>query len=150
LRFLLHPHRLNRIIVHHATDKTHFSLAKYLEIIEKGISSNKTKSGSQQLIKLAVEKGFYRELIRSLKNPQLGTQAKATLLFMLTKWKAMLIKKAETASNHVVEAHYWFIQAELDAYLDDPAEYTVPSRGKTPDGSPIGMDKYDHKFCAHD
>ncbi|MEM6724553.1 MAG: zinc-dependent metalloprotease [Bacteroidota bacterium] len=144
LRFLLYPHRLNRITNHHALDQAHFSLETYLQLIERGIATSPAQSGSQQMIRLAVEKGFYLELIRSLKNPQLNRQSKAVLLFTLEGWNKTLKGQIAKEKDKSKAAHYAMIHSEINTYLKDPTEYKSPSRGKTPDGSPIGIG------CFHD
>ena len=144
LAFLLHHHRLARIVEQQALfaddvgmDRT---LPQFLRSIGKVINQNlgKAENKYQRQIAQIVEKRYVAHLLQAAANERASEQVRAATLGELTR----LNNRYAKYDNSVVTNadHYIYLQTEINQFIADPSSVKVAPALKLPDGSPIGCD----------
>jgi len=140
LKFLLHHHRLARIVEQHAlygTDATP-SLTEYLTYINDRLDdflATSSKGYHRQIAQIG-QKRFVAHLIQATANGSAGEQVRAGALHEL-KRIAGASGKARTDGGSDA-AHHQYIAREINNFLADPTSVKVAAAPALPDGSPIG------------
>ncbi|NNE30008.1 MAG: zinc-dependent metalloprotease [Saprospiraceae bacterium] len=126
--FMLHPHRMNRIL---SQGEEGLGLEGYLKKLTSSIFSVDRSGNLAEMVQdRLVNHLFYLET-----NKQAFPQVSAQVLSTLNSLKDQL----ESGS-----AFDKFLAYQVEQFLDDPEEFQISPPERMPDGSPIGMD-----VCRH-
>lgn len=140
LTFLLHHHRLARIVEQQALfpevvgDKN--TLRVYLREIGDAIRQATTGNDYQQQIGQLVEKRYVAHLLQAAANEKASEQVRAGAMGELSRLRNMYddLTNSTTAKG----AHYLYLVTEIQQFMTDPSSVKVAPAMRLPDGSPIG------------
>jgi hypothetical protein len=134
---LLNPQRANRLVEFHARANT-LGLEDVLETLREQTWEKRTSSGYNGMIAEVVNYVVVSHLVKlhasSLANPL----TKAIVLDHLMSLQDDLEEREDPMAK---QASFM-----IESYLDDPAEFEIPSSLPAPPGSPIGTDLM---MCSH-
>jgi len=144
LAFMLHPHRLARLVEQRALfvkdeegDRAS-GLTEYLQAIGTSLAGNVSgaKGNYHRQLAQVAEKRYVAHLLRVAADGSASEQVQAAALAELVRTRAMIDNKAKF--GQVNGAHYLYLSGQIKNYLNDPKSVTVRKAPALPDGSPIG------------
>ena len=142
LKFMLHHHRLARIVEQRALfpDEVdeEFSLPMYLKFLgEFAYSEVKgAKNDYHRQIAQIVEKRLVAHLLQAAANGGASEQARAGAMGELVRLRSVYAAQAQTGLAN--GDHYIYLSKMIEQYLNDPTSVKVAPAPTLPDGSPIG------------
>jgi hypothetical protein len=142
LKFLLHHHRLARIVEQRALFPgkvaLEFTLPKYLLFLGNfthGEVANAKNDYHRQIAQI-VEKRFVAHLLQAAANGGASEQVRAGAMGELVHIKNRVKELAK--AGEINGDHYLYVSKEIKQYLSDPTSVKVAPAPALPDGSPIG------------
>lgn len=142
IHLILHPQRANRLVANYAVNQNQPKLDDVIQkMIDETWNNNSPASVQEQEIKRVVQYVLVQELMRLAMNKSTNKQAKAIVVFKLNSLAnriKQLINDKKASSMNL--PFYKMVLWEIEEFIDDPAEITIPKAPKLPDGSPIGCD----------
>ncbi len=135
---LLHPHRCNRLIEHHARDANQPSFNLVLNQVYKSIQNMKTFSGLETEIKYIVEDLFIDQLIFLSQNELTSLSVRAASRLFLSN-----IMDSPGRGN---KSNY--LKSKIEKFINNPILIQPTKALVPPDGSPIGSVDYSIDFIG--
>lgn len=136
LYFLLHPHRLNRVMLQSAGSSEQLSLEQLFQTCKTSIFNSRSIGIDQQLAQMTGSR-YLHHMFRLFKHSDSHPSVAAATLKELKSLRNAL-------SSQGAIGEYWAYQ--IEQFLDDPVEFKIEDSQKMPDGSPIGIDACRHFF----
>ncbi|MFT5016881.1 MAG: hypothetical protein ACI92C_002611 [Neolewinella sp.] len=142
LKFLLHHHRLARIVEQHALFPgqvdAEFTLPNYLKFLGNFTHGEvvNAKNDYHRQIAQIVEKRHVAHLLQAAANGGASEQVRAGAMGELFRMKATFTADAKVGLTN--EDHYIYLFKMIEQYLNDPTSVKVATAPALPDGSPIG------------
>ena len=136
---LLHPARINRLVLQHALDDGQLSLEKLFdEMVNTTIKSNikMKKHDLKRLVSQRTNSVVIEQLLALLHNKNLSLEARQTLKNKLTTFSAWLTKQGK--KKHTLnKIHINWLALQLTLGIDSADFKVINSPAKLPPGSPI-------------
>lgn len=136
---LLHPARINRLVLQHALDDGQLSLEKLFdEMVNTTIKSNikMKKHDLKRLVSQRTNSVVIEQLLALLHNKNLSLEARQTLKNKLTTFSAWLTKQGK--KKHTLnKVHINWLALQLTLGIDSADFKVINSPAKLPPGSPI-------------
>ena len=135
LKFLLHPHRLNRVAEQHAlyADQGYPGLDDYLDEIED-VADEYIKNGLASDLQLIVRERFYIQLMESAKHTDTGARAKREIYSLL--YRKLSDDEDDPFKPRLSGNAY--LGTVVARFLRGKDGLELPAAPELPDGSPIG------------
>jgi hypothetical protein len=138
LHFLLHPERMNRLVMYNDIDPSQPGMTKVIDQLIADTWKTPGTSASSRGIERIVEWSMLEKLgalsVDALAHADTKSIARKTLIDLMN-WA-----KSKRTSNSEDKAHYERVAATIATWLAEPDDIEKFSPVKAPDGSPIGMD----------
>ncbi|MFN4146720.1 MAG: peptidase, partial [Runella sp.] len=136
LRLLLHPERLNRLVVQSALDASLPSLEEVLQKLLQATWQSKTlRAGYDGEIARLVEKMILEKLLDLSRHKDVTPQARGAILLKIKDLEVFL--KTRTSSDEKQRAHYLFAQKQIETANNRPEALVSTDPLTPPDGAPI-------------
>ena len=141
LTFLLHPHRLARIVEQSALGPIggYPSVEEYLENILLEIDRNVRKNSDTRFpleLAMMVEKRFVAHLIQLAANEKISERVRAVAFSKLGQFKNL--PSATNNNMTKTQVHRYYLGVMVNQFLTDPRSVDISPAPALPDGSPIG------------
>lgn len=141
LTFLLHPHRMARIIEQNILypDEKLPRLNEYFLFLSDQLEENlRTSNGYELELARVAHKRYVAHLLQLAANQSASEQVQAEALAELVRIKSSVDGKA----GAIKDAHYLYVLRQIEQFLLDPSTVKIPDAPRLPDGSPIGCGEH--------
>lgn len=139
LKTLLHPARINRLLLQHALDDNQLSLNQLLtQLIDSTIksSANTQLKGLTWLVSKRTNGVVIEQLLALLHSPHLSFEAHQSLSHELNELQGWLVKKSKRKSTYN-RLHISWLAKNLTSGIEDASFKIIRRPVKLPPGSPI-------------
>lgn len=139
LGLLLHPERLNRLLLQKSLNKKQLAVEDVLNNLTQTIIKPKTTSRYQKELMWLVADRYIEHLKQLYRSDDAYSQVKGFVYKELQRIKSIYADKMNSAEIYQIE--------EIESFFENPAQVKIIKTPKIPDGSPIGSDYC--SFAAH-
>lgn len=140
--FIFNPARATRLVQQKAMDGDQLGLSDVIEMINNSINQGNVSNGYQAELNRVVIDQFTSALMRLSTSSQASATARAVAMSKLMEWSNYEPVNEQGLQKAFMQAQVY----KIKQFLDDPAEFEMPSALSPPDGSPIGTDLMD--WCS--
>ena len=147
---IFNPQRAARLMNQSAMNPEMFDLADVMEIVINETILGDTSSGYNGTIQRAVNVAVFRNVVQLAANENASPDVKAVSNLVIMELRDSLAALGSETYESVWRAHFTYLHALAEDYLEDPAEFSSPPAPYTPPGSPIGSGESDglHLKCG--
>lgn len=140
---LLHPMRVNRLVLLEAREPSQPGLARMLNEVSRQIFNSPRSAGMDGALQRVVETTVLRHMMKTAEDAQTSAGAKALLQNRLKTMARSFQSRGGTEPVEAWAAHYSFLAREVDKWFKDPKSTDLPPAPEAPPGMPIGADEED-------
>lgn len=146
--FIFHPERAGRLVEYNARDAKQPGLTAVIDKVVGASFNASAKSGYHRQLQYIVNGQVLLHMIKLANDTRAHEQVRAITHAKIIEVQAIAGRKARSGSEQD-KAHYNFMLAQIDSYLDGDMEMPQNQPLGPPDGSPIGNDWGDwFKYCS--
>lgn len=146
---LLHPQRAARLIEYHARDSNYPGLGEVIDQLLNSTFKKEAIQGFDGEIQRSVNTVVLYHLMQLAAAENASSQAKAMAFFKLSGLEEWLVKKVKKAKEESWRAHYQFAIAQIEKFLKNPDQISIPRPPEPPAGAPIGITNDNRFECEY-
>ena len=141
VKAILHPHRVNRIVQHHAIGKSKIKLQSLMDQLLNSGFAAENSSYKASLARMR-DQLIIDQIMRLAMRDEASVEAKASCFYTLEQLVGRL--QNSSANSKERNAHILLAIQKVKQFMDDPEEWESPSSLEMPAGSPIGCGHIGH------
>ncbi|MEQ9297738.1 MAG: zinc-dependent metalloprotease [Cyclobacteriaceae bacterium] len=146
--FIFHPERAGRLVEYNARDAKQPGLSAVIDKVIAASFNASSKSGYLRQLQYIVNGQVLLHMIKLANDTRAHEQVRAITHAKIIEVQSIAGRKARSGSEQN-KAHYNFMLAQIDSYLNGEMEMPQNQPLGPPDGSPIGSDWGDwFKYCS--
>lgn len=146
--FIFHPERAGRLVEYNARDSKQPGLSAVIDKVIAASFKAPAKSGYLRQLQYIINGQVLLHMIKLANDTKAHEQVRAITHAKILQLQSLVAGKAKSGQEQD-KAHYGFMLAQIDSYLDGEMEMPQNEPLGPPDGSPIGNDWGDwFKYCS--
>ena len=143
IQFLLHPHRMARLVEQSGRANGRLGMYEVLEALFAQWNGGSGLPGLQGEVERMTEKVALHHLLALAGDSEVMQQVAAVAHLKISELVQSYSVKMNQASDSSEKAHFLYLVKMIEGFYENPGDYKVPSFQEMPDGSPIGMACFD-------